>query len=80
MRMKEDHMRNRLLKPGYNLQISTENQFIPNNAFYHNPSDILILISFLLYDRMKYHRLTKEVRADTGYGSEENYEFMERLV
>lgn len=80
MRMKEDHMRNRLLKPGYNLQISTENQFITNNAFYHNPSDILTLISFLLYDRMKYHQLTKEVRADTGYGSEENYEFMERLV
>ena len=28
MRMKEDHMRNGQLKPGYNLQIATENQFV----------------------------------------------------
>ena len=79
MRMKEDHMKNGQLKPGYNLQISTENQFITNYAFYHNPGDTLTLISFLLYGRMKYHRFMKEVCADAGYGSEENYEFMERF-
>ncbi|MVX37294.1 IS5/IS1182 family transposase, partial [Myroides sp. LoEW2-1] len=28
MRMKEDHMKNGQLKPAYNTQISTENQFI----------------------------------------------------
>src|SRR5690606_28540522 len=28
MRMKEDHMKNEQLKPGYNVQISTSNQFI----------------------------------------------------
>ncbi|BDD38892.1 hypothetical protein GUT183_11300 [Streptococcus ruminantium] len=28
MRMKEDHMKNGQLKPGYNLQIATENQFV----------------------------------------------------
>lgn len=28
MRMKDDHMRNGQLKPGYNLQIATENQFV----------------------------------------------------
>ncbi|TRX58517.1 IS5/IS1182 family transposase, partial [Carboxylicivirga sp. M1479] len=28
MRMKEDHMKNGQLKPAYNVQISTENQFI----------------------------------------------------
>lgn len=28
MRMKEDAMRNGQTKPGYNLQIGTENQFI----------------------------------------------------
>ena len=79
MRMKEDHMRNGQLKPGYNLQISTENQFITNYAFYHNPGDTLTLISFLLYGRMRYCRFMKEVCADAGYGSEENYEFMERF-
>jgi hypothetical protein len=28
MRMKEDHMKNGQLKPGYNVQMATENQFI----------------------------------------------------
>lgn len=28
MRMKEDHMKNGRLKPGYNVQISTNNQYI----------------------------------------------------
>jgi hypothetical protein len=28
MRMKEDHMRNGQLKPGYNVQVGTEHQFI----------------------------------------------------
>ena len=28
MRMKEDHMKNGQLKPGYNVQIGTENQFV----------------------------------------------------
>jgi transposase len=30
MRMKEDHMRNGQLKPGYNLQLSSNNQYITN--------------------------------------------------
>ena len=30
MRMKDDHMQNGQLKPGYNVQISSENQFIVN--------------------------------------------------
>lgn len=28
MRMKEDHMKNGQLKPGYNVQMATENQFV----------------------------------------------------
>jgi hypothetical protein len=31
--MKEDHMRNGQLKPGYNVQIRTENQFMVVTAF-----------------------------------------------
>ena len=33
MRMKEDHMKNGQLKPAYNIQLATENQFITNLAF-----------------------------------------------
>jgi hypothetical protein len=32
--MKEDAMKNGQLKPGYNIQISTENQIITNYAVY----------------------------------------------
>ncbi|MCZ2567943.1 hypothetical protein QR306_00442 [Bacteroides fragilis] len=70
--MKENHMRNGQLKPRYNLQISTENLFITNYAFYHNLGDTLTLILFLLYGRMGYFRFMKEICADTGYRSEEN--------
>ncbi|CAG9896862.1 Mobile element protein [Bacteroides ovatus] len=31
------------------MQMSTENQFITNCAFYHNPGDTLTLISFLFF-------------------------------
>ena len=39
MRMNEDHMQNGQLKPGYNAQISTENQIIVNYTFHQNPTD-----------------------------------------
>lgn len=41
MRLKEDAMLNGQLKPGYNIQISTENQFITNYAIYQRPADTL---------------------------------------
>lgn len=47
MRMKEDAMLNGQLKPGYNVQISTENQFITNFGIYQRPTDTLTMISYL---------------------------------
>ena len=77
MRMKEDAMNNGQTKPGYNLQIATENQFITDFGFFHNPTDTLTLIPFLESFRDRYGHHTKEATADSGYGSEENYSFME---
>jgi len=37
MRMKEDAMNNGQTKPGYNLQIGTENQFITDFGLFPNP-------------------------------------------
>ena len=48
MRMKEDAMNNGQTKPGYNLQISAENQFITDFALYPNPTDTLTLIPTVL--------------------------------
>ena len=76
MRMKEDAMNNGQTKPGYNLQIATEHQFITDFGFFHNPTDTLTMIPFLTSFSDRYGRFAKETCADSGYGSEENYSFM----
>ena len=77
MRMKEDAMNNGQTKPGYNLQIGTENQFITDFGLFPNPGDTLTMVSFLGSFSSRYSRVPGEVCADSGYGSEENYAFME---
>ncbi|WP_407933776.1 hypothetical protein [Draconibacterium orientale] len=47
MRMKEDLMNNGQLKPVYNTQISTENQFITGFSIHHRPGDTATLIPHL---------------------------------
>ena len=76
MRMKEDAMLNGQLKPGYNVQISTENQFITNFGIYQRPTDTLTMISYLESFKARYGMHSEEIIADSGYGSEENYEYM----
>ena len=76
MRMKEDAMLNGQLKPGYNVQISTENQFITNFGIYQRPTDTLTMISYLESFRSRYGLQSQEIVADSGYGSQENYEYM----
>lgn len=77
MRMKEDAMNNGQTKPGYNLQIGTQNQFITDFCLFPNPTDTLTLIPFFHSFVGRYNRLPYTVVADSGYGSEENYRFME---
>ncbi len=77
MRMKEDAMNNGQTKPGYNLQISAENQFITDFMLFPNPTDTLTLIPFFHSFLGRYHRLPSTAIADSGYGSEENYRFMD---
>ena len=76
MRMKEDAMNNGQTKPGYNIQISTKNQFITNYGVYWRPTDQGTLIPYLTSFSDRYGRQSEEVCADSGYGSEQNYNFM----
>ena len=78
MRMKEDAMLNGQLKPGYNVQISTENQFITNFGIYQRPGDTLTMIDYLESFKARYGMQSEDIVADSGYGSEENYEYMFR--
>lgn len=76
MRMKEDHMQNGQLKPGYNLQISTNNQFIAHYSVHQKPTDTTTFIPHFQEFEKLYQKLPESITADAGYGSEENYEFV----
>lgn len=76
MRMKEDHMQNGQLKPGYNVQISTSNQFIVNYTIHPNPTDTTTLKAHLDQHEASFGKTLKTLTADAGYGSEENYQLL----
>lgn len=78
MRMKEDAMNNGQTKPGYNVQISTENQFITNYGIFHRPTDQGTFIPYVSSFSDRYGIQSDEICADSGYGSEQNYDFMSR--
>ncbi|USG63901.1 IS1182 family transposase [Brevibacillus ruminantium] len=73
MRMKEDHMKNGQLKPGYNVQMATENQFILFYTIHQRPTDTRCFIPHLEKLASSWLPMPKNVIADAGYGSEENY-------
>jgi len=77
MRMKEDAMNNGQTKPGYNIQISTENQFITHYSTSWRPTDWGTFINHMDTFNARYGRHSKEVVADSGYGNEENYEYLD---
>lgn len=77
MRMKEDHMGNGQLKPAYNVQIGTEDNFIVGYTIHPNPTDTKTLIPHLKALEENIGALPETVVSDAGYGSEENYEFMD---
>ncbi|WP_342760328.1 transposase [Paenibacillus sp. PK3_47] len=78
MRMKEDHMRNGQLKPGYNVQIGTENQFILAYSLHQRPTDFRCLQPHMEKAQQLLGKRPKTVNADAGYGSEENYAYLEK--
>lgn len=77
MRMKEDHMGNGQLKPGYNIQMGTQNQFVLGYSLHRRAGDTSCLKSHLERLREWLGEYPEELVADAGYGSEENYSYME---
>ncbi|WP_179860967.1 IS1182 family transposase [Bhargavaea cecembensis] len=76
MRMKEDHMKNGQLKPGYNIQMATENQFVLFYSVHQRPTDTRCLIPHMEAYRETALPMPKRIVADAGYGSEENYLYL----
>ena len=71
MRMKEDQMKNGQLKPGYNVQLGTENRFVVGFSVHQRPGDSPCLVPHLEELRAGLGCLPENVIADAGYGSEE---------
>jgi len=76
MRMKVDHMLNGQLKPAYNWQISTQDQFIMNYSLHQTTNDYQTLASHLDQYEALYQQKPVAVVADAGYGSDENYSLL----
>ncbi len=77
MRMKEDHMRNGQLKPAYNVQISTNNQYIASYSLHQNATDTNTLIEHVNKHIQQFKQTPNNITADAGYGSEQNYQWLE---
>jgi transposase len=78
MRLKDDHMQNGQLKPAYNWQISTSNQYVTHYSIHQSTSDTNLLKEHLQGFQDQYQQMPESITADAGYGSEENYEFLEK--
>jgi transposase len=77
MRMKEDHMKNGQLKPAYNVQVSTNSQYIASYSIHQQTTDTNTLISHISKHIKELKQKPNNITADAGYGSEENYQWLE---
>jgi len=78
MPMKEDPKGKGQLKPAYNFQISTSDQFILNYSVHQTTNDITTLKPHVGEFKLLYHWVPRSLCADAGYGSEENYAYLEK--
>lgn len=78
LRMKDER-----LLPGYNVQITTENQFIVHASIHPNGSDSPTMIEHIegmkktVSEGLDIAEWRPNFTADAGYGSEENYAYLE---
>lgn len=73
-------MRYGQLKPGYKLQIATENQYVLAYDLFPNPTDTKTLNPFLDSFLKQHNELPEYIVADAGYGNEENYMYINDVL
>ncbi len=78
MHMKDDHMRNAQLKPGYNVQIGVDSEYIVATDIFSDRNDVWTFVPFLqrMEERLGFKYPT--ATADAGYESEEGYDYMKK--
>lgn len=73
MHMKEDYMRNGQLKPEYNVNVATSNEFIVGTYISADRSNVQTMIPFIKQLKKDYEsHVIGKIVLDSGYESEEN--------
>ena len=75
MHMKEDHMKNGQLKPGYNVNVATVSEYIIGNYISADRADTKTFIPFL--KKLCNIHPVRRIVVDSGYESEENYKYVD---
>jgi transposase len=79
LRMKEDRAAQKpLARPAYNVQIGTENQFIVGYSVHQQADDTTCFIPHMEKQTFPNDRKPQNGSGDAGYGSEENYAWLEK--
>ena len=76
MHMKDDHMRNAQLKPGYNVQIGVDSEYIVATDIFQDRNDVWTLVPFLKQMEKNIGFSYPSITADSGYESEEAYDYL----
>ena len=69
MHMKDDHMRNAQLKPGYNIQIGVDSEYIVGVGVFPDRNDTNTLIPFVSHTEGTLCHKYESITADAGYES-----------
>ena len=77
MHMKEDHMRNGQLKPGYNVQFAVNSEFVTGIGVFTNRTDYATLPPLLEEMAQRHGKKYEKVVADSGYESLSNYRYLD---
>lgn len=79
LRMKEDRAaRKPLARPAYNVQIGTEGQFVVGYSIHQPADDTSCFIPHMQQQQFPQGKQFKNASGDAGYGSEENYAYLEK--
>lgn len=71
-------LKNGLLRPGYNVMIGTENQFIINYSIHRHPGESGLFIPHLEKLNRYLGVLPENAISDAAFGSHENYDYIHR--
>lgn len=78
MHMKDDHMRNAQLKPGYNVQIGVDSEYIVATDVFSDRNDVWTLVPFLQKLEAELGFRYPSATTDSGYESEEGYDYLKK--